>query len=34
LMSLDVRLIDTIAKKYKSYNLKSLSSVMKKEKNV
>jgi len=34
LMRLDVRLIDAIDKKYKSYNLKSLSSVMKKEKNV
>jgi len=34
LMKLDVRLIEAIAHKYKSYNLKNLSSVLKKEKNV
>jgi len=34
LLKLNVGLIEVIASKYKSYNLKSLSSVMKKEKNV
>ena len=34
LQKLDVMLIDEITKRYKSYNLKSLSSVIKKEKNV
>jgi hypothetical protein len=34
LMELDVRLIEEIANKYKSYNLKNLSSVIKKERNV
>jgi len=34
LMTLDARLVEAIAHKYKSYNLKNLSSVLKKEKNV
>jgi len=34
LLKLDIGLIDEIAKRYKSYNLKSLSSLIKKEKNV
>jgi len=34
LLSLDIRLIEAIAKRYKSYNLKSLTSLLKKEKNV
>ena len=34
LLSLDTRLIEEIAKRYKSYNLKSLTSLLKKEKNV
>jgi len=34
LQKLDAMLIDEITKRYKSYNLKSLSSVIKKEKNV
>jgi hypothetical protein len=34
LLKLNVGLIEVIANRYKSYNLKSLSSVMKKEKNV
>ena len=34
LMTLDVRLVEAIAHKYKSYNLKNLSSFLKKERNV
>ena len=34
LLSLDIGLIEAIAKRYKSYNLKSLTSLLKKEKNV
>ena len=34
LLSLDTGLIEAIAKRYKSYNLKSLTSLLKKEKNV